>query len=149
MYVYRITTSKWANSLSGSGYSARWNSKGIYVVYTSSNPSLATLENIVHRSGEGFNHLFKLVEIEVPQTIKIHCIEKRRLPQDWDTYENYSICQKIGDAWVKENTTAVLQVPSVIIKSEYNYILNPNHPSFSKIKISKIRDFEFDSRLKR
>lgn len=44
-------------------------------------------------------------------------------------------------------SSAVLAVPSVIIPQETNYLLNPQHPDFKKIKIGKPEDFGFDPRL--
>jgi RES domain-containing protein len=48
---------------------------------------------------------------------------------------------------VRENRSAVLAVPSVIIPEEFNYLLNPAHPDFKKISIGKPEPFAFDPRL--
>jgi RES domain-containing protein len=39
-------------------------------------------------------------------------------------------------------------VPSVLIPQEQNYLLNPRHAEFGKIRISVAERFAFDSRLK-
>ena len=67
MHVFRIST---FSKLIASGNPARWNSKGNYVIYTSTNRALACLENIVHRSGEGLENKFKILTIEIPDIIK-------------------------------------------------------------------------------
>lgn len=149
MRVYRITVSKWANTLQASGYAGRWNSNGIYMLYTSSTIALASLENLVHRSGEGLNKNFKIIEINIPSSLTIDEIKMNELPMKWFDYKNYSICQEIGDDWIADFKTPVLKVPSAIIKKETNYLLNPNHKDFRKIKIKSIDDFEFDPRLTR
>jgi RES domain-containing protein len=41
----------------------------------------------------------------------------------------------------------VLALPSVIIPSESNFLLNPAHPDFKKISIGKPEPFVFDLRL--
>jgi RES domain-containing protein len=41
----------------------------------------------------------------------------------------------------------VLELPSVIIRGEPNYLLNPAHPDFRKIVIGKPEPFSFDPRL--
>ena len=41
----------------------------------------------------------------------------------------------------------MLQLPSVIIRTEPYYLLNPAHPDFKKIKIGKPQPFSFDPRL--
>jgi RES domain-containing protein len=41
----------------------------------------------------------------------------------------------------------VLKVPSAVIEHEWNYVLNPLHPDFSKIRWDAPRKFAFDPRL--
>ena len=55
----------------------------------------------------------------------------------------------IGSIWVKDNTSAVLSVPSVIIPGENNFLLNINHPNFKKIKIGQPEKFIFDRRMEK
>jgi len=147
MEVYRFTLAKWSETLKPSGYAGRWNSKGVFMLYTSSSIALATLENLVHRSGEGLNKNFKTIEISIPEGMKIHEIKIDELPNDWYQYENYRLSQAKGDHWIKESNSPLLKVPSAIIKKESNYLLNPNHKDFEKIAIKSIEDFEFDPRL--
>jgi RES domain-containing protein len=53
----------------------------------------------------------------------------------------------MGDAWFRSAETAILAVPSVVIPVEYNYLINPSHPDFSKFKLVSPQPFEFDPRL--
>ena len=53
----------------------------------------------------------------------------------------------IGDRWIREARSAVLELPSVIIPGEVNYLLNPAHPDFRKIIIRRAVPFAFDPRL--
>jgi RES domain-containing protein len=41
----------------------------------------------------------------------------------------------------------VLKVPSVVVKDEFNYIINPLHPKSREIKIAEQKPFSFDARL--
>ena len=148
MNVYRITLLKWSNSLQGSGYPGRWNSKGRFVIYTSSSRALASLENIVHRSGEGLNGQFKIMVIDIPESVKIKSLELRKLPRDWYKYSNYKRRQIIGDQWVDDSKFCVLKVPSALINMESNYLINPSHRLFKSIKIKTIEEFVFDPRIK-
>ncbi len=147
MITYRITLAKWAGHLTASGRAARWNSNGHFMIYTASTRSLACLENMVHRRSIGADDIFRVTLIEIPDDLKIKKINKDKLPGNWQEYINYTSCQAIGDAWLKENKTVVLQVPSAIIPEEYNYLINPQHPDFSTIKIRSIEKFTFDERL--
>ena len=53
----------------------------------------------------------------------------------------------IGTEWARKQGAAVLAVPSAVIAAETNYLLNPLHPDFRRIKIGKPRKFETDLRL--
>lgn len=147
MNVYRITLDKWSHKLTASGYPARWNSKGKFVIYTAQNRALACLENMVHRSGEGLFKQFKVMVIQLPENIKCEIIDPKNLPEDWFEFKNYDICQQIGDEWLEKCENPILQVPSVIIANEYNYLINPNHPDFKTIELLRSESFEFDPRL--
>ena len=147
MKVFRITTAQWCKSLTASGYPARWSAKGRFVIYTAGSRALACLENLVHRSGEGNNALYKVMIIEMPDTIEIDVLDESTLNKDWHTIDNYVYCQSLGSKWLNESKAAVLKVPSVVIKKEHNYLINPNHPDFNKIKLTSNEDFDFDKRF--
>lgn len=147
MITYRITLKKWAGLLTASGRAARWNSNGHFMIYAASTRALACLENMVHRRGVGSDELFQVTQIEIPDVLKIKKITKEKLQAEWQNYTNYAYCQAIGDAWLDTDETAVLQVPSAIIAEEYNYLLNPRHPDFSRVKVKAIERFAFDERL--
>ena len=148
MEVFRITLPKWANSLTASGRPARWSPNGRFVVYTAASRALACLENVVHRSGEGLSEHFRVMVIEIPDGLKMEKIALGDLPENWAEFENYPLCQKIGGQWLAENGSAVLEVPSAIVPMEKNFLLNPAHPDFSKIRIIATEGFSFDPRIK-
>ena len=147
MIVYRIAKEEYSTALKASGYAARWNHKGSFVIYTAENRSLACLENLVHRSGEGNNALYRVMIIQIPDNLKIDTIEDADLKKGWKKNENFMYCQHKGADWLSAGFTAILKVPSALIKNEFNFILNPNHPDFKKIKLTGAEDFIFDPRL--
>ena len=49
---------------------------------------------------------------------------------------------------MKSQCSVILAVPSVILPSETNYLLNPAYSDFSKIKIATPESFVFDLRLR-
>jgi RES domain-containing protein len=69
------------------------------------------------------------------------------LPTDWNEEPPPPSTAEIGDRWVKESRSAVLELPSVIIPAEPNYLLNPAHSGFKRIRIGKPTPFSFDPRL--
>ena len=147
MTVYRITQIQFSSSLTASGLAARWNFGGSFVIYTAESRSLACLENLVQRSGEGRNDLFKIMVIEIPDNLLAEKIELASLKKNWNSIENYTYCQSLGNKWLNDYNSCILQLPSVVMKQEHNYLINPQHPDFAKIKLSGKEDFDFDNRF--
>lgn len=148
MFVYRITKARYADRLVASGGAARWNSRGMFVIYTAASRALACLENVVHRSGEGLNDEFRVMVIDVPDTLAVEVIIAENLPKNWFDYQKYYLCQERGDDWLRSGRTPVMQVPSAIIPGEFNYLLNPTHPEFAAIRLLRTEPFVFDPRIK-
>ena len=53
----------------------------------------------------------------------------------------------MGDRFVREKKFMVMRVPSAVIQGDYNYLLNPSHPSFAQVKIQATEVYGFDERL--
>ena len=147
MEIYRICLAKYASELVASGNPGRWNLRGQLVIYAAGSRALACLENVVHRSGEGLNSLFKVIRINAPDALLIEELTLDQMPPDWQLPRHYARCQPLGTAWYQRQTAAVLRVPSSIIAHEHNYVLNTRHPDFGQIRIVGREDFEFDSRI--
>lgn len=152
MLVYRITQTKFAGSLVFSGFAGRWNSEGEGMIYTGGSASLSCLEVLAHKSGAALTSgRFSMAVIEISDKLLIQEIkleELQKLNTEWFKVLHYPITQKIGNHWLFERKSAVLKVPSAIVDREYNYLINPLHPDFNKIKVLDIKPFNFDSRLK-
>jgi RES domain-containing protein len=52
-----------------------------------------------------------------------------------------------GDAWLREGRSAVLRVPSVIVREGRNLLLNPAHPAAAEARLEACTPFRFDRRL--
>ena len=148
MLVFRIAVSKYADRLQASGRAARWNPNEVNIIYTSSSRSLASLENVVHRSQLGLNELFKVMTIKIDDQVRINSIKLNDLPADWKEFHSMPYTQAIGEKWVNEKTTAILAIPSSVIQEEVNYLLNPAHPDFKHINLINTCPFVFDHRIK-
>jgi len=151
MEVFRITHKKWSKHLTASGFPARWNSGGVFIVYTAESRALACLENVVHKGSADFLIPFIIMNILIPDDIKILEISTKDLPPNWSKSGDlgYRKCRPIGDNWIRKAESAILKVPSAIVPKESNYLLNPNHPDFSKIAIISEESFIFDDRIKK
>jgi RES domain-containing protein len=137
-----------ATAFSGEGASkagGRWNSRGVAVIYASESQSLAALETLVH-IGTGSRIRFSIIRLDFDKAM-VETLALSALPPDWKSEPPGPATKQLGDAWVKRARSAILAVPSVIIPSGLNYILNPAHSDFSNIVFSKPKAFSFDPRL--
>jgi RES domain-containing protein len=126
----------------------RWNSPGLRVVYVSATQALAQLEYLVHANATRGPRAVVAVPAEIPDDLMVESLELRRLPTYWRRY--YPVVEElkaIGDAWLVGKSAAVLRVPSAIVPSEANYLLNPAHPDFARIRCGRALPVEFDTRL--
>ncbi len=148
MTVYRICNPLFSEDLSGTGakrFGGRWNSKGIAMLYASEHISLSVLEMLVHNQFTDFAIDLSLLHIAFADNINVKEIKNNKLKTDWLTDVEYT--QFMGDQFVKAGTHAILKVPSSVIKEEHNYIINPLHADFKKIKIVQTISFSTDKRL--
>lgn len=150
MIVYRLSKKKYRNDLSGKGAEiggGRWNSIGNAILYTVENRALCTAEIAVHTPLGITPKDYFLISIVVPENARIKQINKNGLPKNWKTFPLIPSTKKIGDEFVKQNEFLVLKVPSAVIQGEFNFLINPNHKDFKKVKIKSVEPFEFDKRL--
>lgn len=70
-----------------------------------------------------------------------------RLPRHWRTSRGLEVTQRIGDAWLASGQALALAVPSAIVPEESNYLLNPAHPCFRRLKFGRPMAFLLDPRL--
>jgi RES domain-containing protein len=147
--VWRITTAAFARSaFSGEGarlYGGRWNPKGIPMVYTAANQSLALLEMLVQ--DQPLRARYMMIEARIPSAVKVDRVRVDDLPSDWRDIGAREKLQAIGAGWARKRRAAVLTVPSAIVPAESNYLLNPLHADFKRIKVGKPNTVTTDLRL--
>lgn len=147
--VWRMTTAPHAGTaFSGEGarlYGGRWNPKGVPMVYTAGSQSLAMLELLVQ--DDPLRARYVMIPATLPDRLKIERIAVETLSADWRSPESREQLRAIGADWCRRGSSAVLAVPSAVIPSETNYLLNPLHPAFARIAIGAAEDFVTDLRL--
>ena len=116
------------------------------VVYVAQTLSLASVEFFVH-----FGRLesaIKLISfhIAIPNGL-VEEFQLSALPSEWDRVPSGTATANIGTTWLRNNASAVLKVPSALIKGEYNYLINPAHQDAGQIKVVERSSFSYDSRM--
>jgi RES domain-containing protein len=155
MKVFRITKKAYANDLEGRGglfASGRWHRKGNRVIYASASISLAAWEGFVHLTDyRNIPSDLVVVTINIPDDIGIIEVPGYILISGWNVSEPYQFYKKetmeFGTRFLKESRHFVLKVPSAVVKNEYNFLLNPNHPDIERCTIEKIEPFTFNGRI--
>lgn len=150
MEVFRLSREKFAGSLSGKGAAlkgARWNSVGVELIYTAANRSLAMAEVAVHFTLATLPDDYVMMTVFIPDEVSLLRLNISDLPVNWNVFPHSISTQSIGDKFVADNKFCVLQIPSAVTFGDFNFLINPNHKDFSKIKVVESVDFPFDKRI--
>ncbi len=148
--AWRIVQTKYQDqAFDGEGarlYGGRWTSQGTSVVYCARSVSLATLEMLVHLPTSSMLPCYVVLSVEISVSL-IETLDTKQLPTDWTQYPAPNLLKNIGDDWIASRRSVVLRVPSAVVPFEFNYLLNPAHPGFKKVKIGSPIPFPIDARL--
>lgn len=139
-----------ASAFDGEGarlFGGRWNERATAVVYLGGTLSLAALETFVHLSAADVHLEFVAIEVVIPEEIRVSQLPRGRLPANWRAEPPPAETKTIGSSWVRAGETLLLRVPSVIVPRESNYLLNPAHPDFLRVRIRPPEPFGFDRRM--
>jgi RES domain-containing protein len=150
MIIWRLCKARWrAAAFSGEGaaeFSGRWNSAGVRAVYCGQSRSLCALEVLAHVENKtDLTHAkFVAIPVTVPDAL-VHVPE--RWPQDWRKIPIPEATRRFGDRFLREGKLPAMQVPSVVVPGEFNFILNPAQAQFHRLSIGPAEPFRFDLRV--
>ena len=147
---WRIVNSRYAaQAFTGEGArinGGRWNSQGIKMIYTAESNALAILEILVHLNDSRLlsNYLIGAIHFDESQ---VTAVNTAALPRNWQASPPPTELQLLGDEWARSGTSIILRVPSAIVPTESNYLINPDHATYPTLKIEQPRPFYLDPRL--
>lgn len=148
--VWRITAPEYADTaFSGDGarqWGGRFNSPGRRVVYASGSLALATLEVLAGANDRRRLRGYLAIGATFSER-HLEIIEAPELPAGWDARPYTAVSQAIGDSWLDEKRSLALCIPSVIVPSEWNVLLNPEHPAYGEVDVGNPTIAPFDPRL--
>jgi RES domain-containing protein len=148
--AWRIIQRKFAKlAFTGEGarrFGGRWNSPGHAVVYTAQSLALAALEILVHVDSDKLLQDYVAIPVTTAPQLMTQ-VDASALPNNWRAYPASNATRTIGDVWISESVLPVLQVPSAVIPTEFNFLLNPSHKDFRKLRLGKAQRFRFDRRF--
>lgn len=150
--IWRLTPQRHEReAFTGEGaalFAGRWNLPDVALVYCAESRSLAALEVLANIRDPRAH--FALPWVTIPAELSADLIEiPAKLPENCQANPYSRETQCFGSEWVQTRRSVALRVPSSVITGEFNYLLNPAHPQFAKVKIGKPEPFSFDPRLQR
>jgi RES domain-containing protein len=145
MVLWRISPFRDLNGKGGLLFSARWHTAGVPVVYLAESPAGALLEICANAVAEDIPPIFTLLKVVGPD-ISHQEIALNDLPSSWVT--GFEITRQIGTAWLRDNRSALLRVPSALVPETANFLFNPLHPEAALFQIERNYEYPFDLRLK-
>jgi RES domain-containing protein len=113
----------------------------------SDHPAATLVETLVHLEidPEDLPDTYQLLAVEIPDEIQVESIKEDRLAPGWR--RDVAVTRALGDQWLREGRTALLQVPSAIVPFAWNWLLNPAHADGASARVVDIIQTPFDPRL--
>jgi RES domain-containing protein len=124
----------------------RWNNPGRQVIYGSTSFACAMLEILAHANIGRVPVTHRFVVADVPSDVMIERLDASTLPDGWDA-ENSQSARCYGDLWIQEARSAILLVPSVVARLEWNALVNPQHTDAARLTIRPSEKVLWDKRL--
>lgn len=152
MILWRIaaeTRQYRADDLSGAGAAkspGRWNDAGQPALYSAPAIAMAVLETSAHVDDSGLPLNRYLVRIDVPDDVWAarEVMDVSKLEISWAAIPAGRVSVRAGADWLRRMTTAILEVPSVIVPEEPATVINPLHPDAKRLTAKTVRLFEYN-----
>ncbi|KVE33171.1 RES family NAD+ phosphorylase [Burkholderia sp. TSV86] len=122
----------------------RFNSPGRPMIYAATTFAGAMLEVLVHARIGKVPRTHVWVEVDVSDDVALERADM--LPAGWDG-ASLQLARTIGDAWLAEQRSAILLVPSVVARAEWNALVNPAHPDAARLVVGAPQPVVWDARL--
>ena len=91
---------------------------------------------------------YVLIGVEFDQAL-VRPVDLTALPRHWRSDPPPPEVRAVGDEWILAGSSPVLQVPSALVPGESNFLLNPAHEDFPKLRFGKPLDVSVRSSIGR
>lgn len=85
------------------------------------------------------------IEILIAEGVSVEKVDVSKVRR-WDSPDQRA-SRMFGDEWYDEKRSTVLIVPSTVTRVERNVIINPEHPDFRKLRVTRPQPVIWDARL--
>jgi len=152
MQAWRIAKRRYALDRTGAGAAikgGRWNSANVAAIYAGLTVEIAAFEKLVH-AGAILPIDLVVVRIDLPDEAALYQTPSlNELPQGWNELPSSPAAAAFGDTFLAAGERLGLVVPSAVIPEASNMLINPSHPRMSDVTMEILREFTFDTRLRR
>jgi RES domain-containing protein len=107
------------------------------VAYLAEHLSLAMIEYFVHIEASDPPKDLVVVAADIPDGVSRVVLTTRTLPPNWRQVPAPPSLAMIGDSFVAERKSAILVLPSALVPSESNWLVNPLHQEFAEIQVHR------------
>jgi RES domain-containing protein len=118
------------------------------IVYCSSTLALAELEILVHVDHSEAPDNLVSFRCTIPDGVHVEQLDVGDLPANWQRMPGPNDLKELAFDWFVNNRAVALRVPSVVVPTELNVLLNPAHPDFKKVRIDPPVPLLLDPRLR-
>lgn len=153
MRVWRISSHQTFDGEGARRFGGRWNRPGTTIVYAAATLALAMLEFRVHFDRRRIRPPVYAHYADVPDDAGVERVSEDRLPANWRAHPTTDELREIGTSWAQAGKSVLLAVPSAILRvdpklvpAERNYLLNPAHAEFARIRVGAVQ-IELDPRM--
>jgi RES domain-containing protein len=129
-------------------HGARWNPRGVLVLYAASSVSLVMTEFLSLIGSAVLQSDWALITLGIRSDPPF--VEVNSLPHDWNEMLYPISTQQFGKQWVSSKTSVCIKVPSVRIPilaypKEHKLLINSHHPEFSReVVVLSVDDIQFN-----
>jgi len=146
MLLWRISRHKDLSGEGGLRAPGRWHDRGAPIVYLAESPAGALLEACVHTSANDVPPSYTLLAVRAEEPTSVETLDTSTLRPDW--IDHVEATREIGSAWLRSLRSALLRVPSALVPSTFDLLLNPLHEDAGRVRIESTYEYPFDLRIK-
>jgi RES domain-containing protein len=147
MMLWRVSRHRDLAGTGGMRAPGRWHERGMPVIYLAESPAGALLEACVHTSANDVPPNYTLLGVEADARVSLEHLDVSILSADW--IKRLEVTREIGTAWLREQRSCLLRIPSALVPATFNVMLNSLHAEASRLHIESVVKYPFDPRIKK
>lgn len=88
-----------------------------------------------------------VIAADIPDSVSRLILGPHQLPSNWRQVPASPGLAAIGNSFAAERKSSILVLPSALVPSESNWLINPMHAEFAEIEVHPPEHFQYDARF--